>query len=218
MMISRFTLTRSVPSAPSGLPRATAARTIACRCVAYGRPFCHLTSAITVPRRRIPRNSCASRNNSGLTGSLLSAKRRSSAERHRPMPAMRRYAELPDEAGELWRGGAVPGHGGASRNENWDTRALTLFRNVHPVGDVAPAIPTGGGRCASHPHGRGTLRQASPREGDVAPGIPTGGGRCARHPHGRGTLRQASLREGDVAPATRWLLGREGCGWIVTEP
>jgi hypothetical protein len=36
-----------------------------------------------------------------LTGSFLSARRRSSAERHRPMSAMRRYAESPDEAGEL---------------------------------------------------------------------------------------------------------------------
>jgi hypothetical protein len=44
-----------------------------------------------------------------LTGSFLSARRRSSTGRHRPVPALRRYAELPDEAGELQQE-REPGH------------------------------------------------------------------------------------------------------------
>jgi hypothetical protein len=77
--------------------------------VVRSRAFCHLLSVMVVPRRRIARNFGASRSKSGLTGSFLSVRRRSSAERRRPMSAMRRYAHLPDEAGELQQE-PEPGH------------------------------------------------------------------------------------------------------------
>jgi hypothetical protein len=70
-----------------------------------------------------------------LTGRFLSARRRSSTERHRPMPVMQRYAELPDEAAELQQE-REPGHAAHARYSG------TL---------------TGGVRCANHP-----LRWARP--------------------------------------------------------